>query len=272
MASGQIGIHLTPEARPNVVTIGRQSARQRNVLLVEDNPVNQRVAVGLLIRRGHRVTLANNGLAALAALEKDRFDVVLMDVQMPEMDGLEATVRIRDRERLTGEHLRIIAMTANAMKGDRERCLGSGMDAYLPKPIAQQDLFDLVEAAPSSEGAAPGDAPEPAVLDVGQMRDRLGDDDELIADIIPLFLEDYPICLAAFERVLEERDPGFATAPIRSRAARATCRRHVVVAAARVLEAFVSPADSSGLDANLVTRVAQVEPFAAGLRQEAGTS
>ena len=115
------------------------------MLVVEDNPVNQRVVVGLLTKHGHRVTLANNGRAALAALEKDRFDIVLMDVQMPEMDGLEATALIRERERMTGEHVCIIATTAHAMKGDRERCLESGMDAYLPKPIAQQALFDAIE-------------------------------------------------------------------------------------------------------------------------------
>src|SRR5471032_2194714 len=107
----------------------------RNVLLVEDNPVNQRVAAAILTRRGHRVTVVNNGREVLTALaERGPFDLVLMDVQMPEMDGVEATTHIRAQEQHTGGHLRIIAMTAHAMKGDRERFLAAGMDAYLPKP------------------------------------------------------------------------------------------------------------------------------------------
>jgi two-component system sensor histidine kinase/response regulator len=237
---------------------------------VEDNLVNQCVALRLLIRRGHRVTLANNGLAALAALEKDRFDVVLMDVQMPEMDGLEATARIREREQLTGEHVYVIAMTAHAMKGDRERYLDSGMDAYLPKPIAQQDLFDIVESRPSRGAAAPGPAPA-APLDVGQMRDRLGDDDELIADIIRLFLEDYPIRLAAIEQAIELRDPD----RIRSGAhalkgSASNLSASGVVAAARALEMLGDPADLGAIDANFVTLVAEVERLAAALRDFQG--
>jgi len=116
------------------------------ILLAEDNLVNQRLALRLLEKRGHAVTLANNGREALASLEKGMFDVVLMDVQMPVMDGFEATAAIREKERGTGEHQSIIAMTAHAMKGDRERCLGAGMDAYVSKPIQSQDLFEAVES------------------------------------------------------------------------------------------------------------------------------
>jgi CheY-like chemotaxis protein len=119
--------------------------RPARILLAEDNLVNQRVAVGLLTRRGHTVVVANNGVEALAALEAEAFDLVLMDVQMPEMGGLEATAVIRERERTSGGHLRIIAMTAHAMTGDRERCLEGGMDGYLAKPINQALLFDIVE-------------------------------------------------------------------------------------------------------------------------------
>ena len=105
------------------------------ILLAEDNRVNQFLAVRLLEKAGHQVQTANNGRAALAALERDRFDLALMDLQMPEMDGLEATARIRAQEHGTGAHLPIIALTANAMVGDRERCLQAGMDGYLSKPI-----------------------------------------------------------------------------------------------------------------------------------------
>jgi CheY-like chemotaxis protein len=118
---------------------------RRTVLLVEDNLVNQRVASGLLTRRGHDVRAANNGREALAALDQDAFDLVLMDIQMPEMNGYEATAIIREREQRTGGHVRIIAMTAHAMTGDRERCLAAGMDGYLSKPVDRLQLYAAVE-------------------------------------------------------------------------------------------------------------------------------
>jgi PAS domain S-box-containing protein len=120
-------------------------ARAARVLVAEDNIVNQRVAAGLLTKRGHEVTVVSNGREALAALQCGSFDLVLMDVQMPDMDGFEATSAIRAWERETGRHVRIVAMTAHAMTGDRDRCLAAGMDGYLSKPIDQRSLFDAVE-------------------------------------------------------------------------------------------------------------------------------
>jgi two-component system sensor histidine kinase/response regulator len=145
-----------PVARPTVAPESGVAVRPLRILLVEDNVVNQRVALGLLKKGGHEVTVANNGLQALAALEGRIFDVVLMDLQMPEMGGLEATAVIRSREAGTGQHLRIVAMTAHAMTGDRELCLASGMDAYISKPIDRTRLFALLEeeAAIISAGAA----------------------------------------------------------------------------------------------------------------------
>ena len=127
--------------------------RRLKILLAEDNLVNQRVAVGLLSKRGHDVTVANNGLEALAALTGATFDLVLMDVQMPEMGGFEATAEIRRRERESGGHLPIIAMTAHAMAEDCDRCLAAGMDGYLSKPITPNVLFAMVEqhSAPASK-------------------------------------------------------------------------------------------------------------------------
>ncbi len=120
-------------------------ATPARVLLVEDNVVNQRVATTLLERRGHHVTLAQNGLEALSALEHDSFDLVLMDLQMPVMDGLEATAEIRTRDRVTGTHTRVIAMTADAMAGDGDWCRRTGMDDYLAKPVNSDKLFAIVE-------------------------------------------------------------------------------------------------------------------------------
>jgi CheY-like chemotaxis protein len=139
----------TPQAAPKrvAVPISSEQVRCRKVLLAEDNVVNQRVALGLLQRRGHEVTVVSTGVEALEALKQGRFDVVLMDVQMPVMGGFEATAAIRRAEAETGEHLRVVAMTAHAMSGDRERCLAAGMDGYLPKPIDPAALFAAVEKA-----------------------------------------------------------------------------------------------------------------------------
>lgn len=115
------------------------------VLVAEDNQVNRQLAVRLLEKRGHTTAIACDGREALAVLEQQRFDLVLMDVQMPVMDGLEVARVIRARERTTGDHMPIIATTAHAMKGDEEQCLEAGMDAYVSKPISAFQLFTKIE-------------------------------------------------------------------------------------------------------------------------------
>jgi CheY-like chemotaxis protein len=142
-------LRLAPQTSSTARARTRPSAgsavRVLRVLLAEDNIVNQRVAVGMMRKRGHVVTVVNTGIEALAAVERETFDIVLMDVQMPEMGGLEATMAIRKREKATGHHLRIVAMTAHAMHGDRERCLAAGMDGYLSKPIDPILLHAVLE-------------------------------------------------------------------------------------------------------------------------------
>jgi signal transduction histidine kinase/CheY-like chemotaxis protein len=121
-------------------------SRRLRVLLAEDNPVNQRLVVKLMEKQGHSLVVTGNGREALAALERGEFDLVLMDVQMPEMGGFEATGCIREREKSTGGHIPIIAMTAHALKGDRERCLEAGMDTYVSKPVQSRLLFEAIES------------------------------------------------------------------------------------------------------------------------------
>jgi two-component system, sensor histidine kinase and response regulator len=135
------------EENPAVVTIHslRENRRRLRILLAEDNAVNQILAVRLLEKRGHEVVVAGNGSDALEALEMQIFDVMLMDIQMPEMDGLQATTAIRRGELKTGKHIPIIAMTAHAMAGDKERCLEAGMDGYVSKPLRAADLFSSIE-------------------------------------------------------------------------------------------------------------------------------
>jgi CheY-like chemotaxis protein len=112
-----------------------------SILLVEDHPVNRKLAVLILERQGHQVTSAENGREALAVLEQRSFDLILMDVQMPEMDGLEATRAIRSSEAASGSRVPIIAMTANAMSGDRQMCIDAGMDGYVAKPVKREVMF-----------------------------------------------------------------------------------------------------------------------------------
>ena len=123
----------------------RESRLSLRVLLAEDNVVNQRLAVRLLEKEGHRVVVAADGVMALEALEREPFDLILMDVQMPLMDGVETTAAIRKREKSSGAHIPIVAMTAHAMAGDRQRFLSMGMDGYVSKPIHSRDLFDIIE-------------------------------------------------------------------------------------------------------------------------------
>jgi len=134
-----------PLAAPIIRPARQQAHRKLRILLVEDNTVNQKLAQRLLEKRGHHVTVTANGREALAALGREDFDVAFMDVQMPEMDGFEATAAIRAREQETGGHLPIIAMTAHAMQGDRERCLAAGMDSYISKPIDSRELAELLD-------------------------------------------------------------------------------------------------------------------------------
>jgi two-component system sensor histidine kinase/response regulator len=143
-----LGAQETKGTIPLITRYSLQDAREPSaslrILLAEDNLVNQRLATRLLEKRGHFVVVASNGLEALAAFERDRPDLILMDVQMPEMDGLEATAAIRAKEKHTGNHVPIVALTAHAMKGDREKCLAIGMDGYLTKPIRAQELDEVL--------------------------------------------------------------------------------------------------------------------------------
>ena len=139
---------VTGQEKPTE-TIFKKTAEPLRVLLAEDNEINQQVAVEFLRMRGHEVRIAQNGVEVLAVLLAEPFDVILMDVQMPEMDGIRATIAIREKERITGRHIPIVAMTGYAMKGDRQRCLDAGMDAYISKPIRQQEMFEVIEECAS---------------------------------------------------------------------------------------------------------------------------
>jgi signal transduction histidine kinase/DNA-binding response OmpR family regulator len=175
--------------------------RRLHVLLAEDNAVNQRLAASLLERRGHRVTIAPNGRDALAALERHAFDVVLMDVQMPQMGGFEATAAIREKERIAGGHIPIVAMTAHAMKGDRERCLAGGMDEYLTKPLDSRRLCGLVESLAAGTAAPPDETLVPR-----QVLARVGGDHELLVEISRLFVDDAPHHLERIRAAIDARD------------------------------------------------------------------
>jgi CheY-like chemotaxis protein len=198
-----------PRATEPARTPSAGAPRPLRILLAEDNIVNQRVAVGLLTKRGHEVIVANDGVETLAMLERGSVDLILMDIQMPQMGGLEATAAIRARERQSGGHVRIVAMTAHAMTGDRERCLAAGMDGYLSKPIDPAILFATVERDPAEppEAAEPVPATMSSPVDREALMARVGGDEELFTEIIKLFLLDCPVRVAAIKAAVESEDP-----------------------------------------------------------------
>jgi PAS domain S-box-containing protein len=187
-------------------------ARAARALVVDDNAVNQKLAVRLLQKIGIRADAVGSALEALRTLDLVPYDVVLMDVQMPEMDGLRAARAIRDRERATGRHLAVIAMTAHAMTGDRERCLSAGMDDYLSKPIERACLEGAIArvlaAGPAGPAADDGrGAANAGVFDRHELAARTEHDEGLMGEMIAAFLRDVPSWQAEIARALDARDP-----------------------------------------------------------------
>lgn len=188
----------------------RAAVRPLKILVAEDSLVNQKLVLGLLQKQGHTVLVANNGKEALKLLESHTFDLAIMDVQMPGMDGLEATAEIRQREKKTGVHLPILAMTAHAMKGDQQRCLEAGMDAYIAKPIRPRRLLEAIQGllgnavSDASLSAPPVNAGAP--VDWSEALRTVGGDCELLRSLIQAFLDETPRLMAALDEAIRAPD------------------------------------------------------------------
>jgi CheY-like chemotaxis protein/HPt (histidine-containing phosphotransfer) domain-containing protein len=205
---------------PLAVTPAVPQGRSLRILLAEDNRTNQTVATRMLQKMGHSTVVAGNGKEALLLLTTHRFDLILMDIQMPEMDGLTASRKIRESERKTHLHLPIIAMTAHAMKGDRERCIEAGMDGYVSKPISSKEVAEAIASILrlQSEGtpvisleAKQADAMSPIepsriVWNMGETLERLGGDETLFHEVIEIFLDDVPKHMASLRRAIAAGD------------------------------------------------------------------
>jgi len=207
-----IALGTRPENKMSPALVTRHTLREsRNrlrILLVEDNAVNQLVALRLLEKYGHTVGVATNGRKALEELEKESYDLILMDVQMPEMNGWEATQAIREKEMSTGAHIPIVAMTAHAMKGDKERCLAAGMDAYLTKPIRTQELLSVLDEIGSHKTGPPFPLDIPSkktptdAIDLEATLERLDGDRNLFQELTELFKDDCPRMVERMRRAI----------------------------------------------------------------------
>ncbi len=192
---------LRPSAR------GRTGKDQRSlhILLAEDNPINQAVATGMLRKRGHSVVVAADGRQALAILEGTAIDLALMDIQMPEMDGFVVTARIREQEKWTGNHLPIVALTAHAMQGDRERFLAAGMDGYISKPIRPKELDEILDGCITIAGAPQNRLPAEVVNEV-ELLERVDGDLTLLRELTGIFSKSYPRQLSLIHQALAEEN------------------------------------------------------------------
>ena len=206
-----LGLRNEPDENRVLVTRHNLEAADKHlrILLAEDNPINKELAVRTLSKRGHMVTVTDNGKLAVEAFEKHDFDIVLMDIQMPEMDGFEATAAIRQKELSNGRHIPIIAMTAHAMKGDREKCLASGMDAYISKPIHIEELLQVTEGLTRNRGPIDRTAESvqlTASADLDAALLRVEGDEALLSDLARLFCEECPKMMAAIQHGIEYKN------------------------------------------------------------------
>jgi PAS domain S-box-containing protein len=199
---------------PAAERIGSRPVRRLHVLVAEDNPVNRKLVTTLLRKRGHTVKAVENGREAVAAVKSHAsapFEVVLMDLQMPEMGGFEAARAIRDREGQGARRLPLIALTAHAMQGDRDRCLEAGLDGYLSKPIDVDELIATVERYGAGDATAPSPVIEPqanaTIFDEPAALAYTGGDRRLLKEVVQLFRADYPSSLRKIDRALQGRDP-----------------------------------------------------------------
>ncbi len=212
-----LGVAALNSPRESEVSPSALRVRPLRVLLAEDNAANQKLAVGVLTKLGHHVTVADNGRSAIAAWQSERFDLILMDVQMPEMDGLQATQAIRALEREQGGHIPIVSMTAHAMKGDRERCLDAGMDDYLSKPVRSKQLTDKLLAlfgasrgeVDSEPNLAPRDASPTALIDWETALRGVDGDRRLFAEVTQIFLDTVADSVASLNEAIRADRPEF---------------------------------------------------------------
>jgi DNA-binding response OmpR family regulator len=249
------------------------SRRRLRLLLAEDSPVNQKVATTLLQREGHTVVVAGNGREALALLDREPFDLVLMDVQMPEIGGFETTAALRERERGGRPRTPVIALTAHALKGDRERCLAAGMDGYLAKPLAREPLLAAIDAliapAAATLPAAPVVAPPPAGAaswrpDLALA--RCGGDIATLKEITALFLDELPKLLGEIQTAIEGQDAtALERAAHRLKGSAACFQAEGVVAAAGRLETAGRGRELAGLERHMRELERKAEQLKQGL-------
>jgi CheY-like chemotaxis protein/HPt (histidine-containing phosphotransfer) domain-containing protein/anti-sigma regulatory factor (Ser/Thr protein kinase) len=202
------------EGHPDLVTRHtiREARRKLRILVAEDNAINRELVTRLLQKHGHTVMAVTTGREAVDLLGKNTADcdLALMDVEMPDMDGFQATAIVREREKDSGRHIPIIALTAYAMKGDRERCLAAGMDGYVPKPIRYQDLLEAIQTlvldVPNVPTGAPPEKAPVEVLDEAQLVSRVDGDPKLLRDLVDLFLKECPHLVDEIRVALDRKD------------------------------------------------------------------
>jgi CheY-like chemotaxis protein len=211
-------VRMAPSPRA-AVPPDKAARKPLRILLTEDNLVNQKVARRILEKEGHTVRVCQNGREAVDAIREDSFDLIIMDIQMPVMDGYEAATAIREWERFSGRHTPILALTARALKGDRERCIAAGMDGYVTKPIRPQTLLDAVGEFPPGDqttvepaGEAVSGAPAPrqaattACFDLAAALDLVDGDIELLREMTVVFIEEVPRLMSGIEDALASED------------------------------------------------------------------
>lgn len=264
-------------------TLSRKSASavlkkhfRLKILLAEDNAVNQKIAVNMLEKRGHSVTCAGTGREALAALDAAGtlpFDLILMDVQMPDMDGIETTQVIRQGEKTSGGHVPIIALTAHAMKGAREGCLAAGMDGYASKPLKPGELFDIIDKVfvfPADSGAATGQHlhSEREGINEDQVLASVDGDRELLREVVELFASDSVRPLSEMREAICNGDAlRLNRAAHKLKGALSNFGARAAVAAAQQLETMGEQGDLSNADEAVTTLLIEMEHLVAGLQR-----